>query len=64
MAISKNNPNARKAAIEKTVNGKKVKPIKYIGSHGSFIAAQDEDNNMICDENNVPIPFKKLGLNS
>lgn len=60
MAISKNNPNARKAAIQKTFNGKKVRPVKYIGKHGSYIAAQDEESNMIIDNEGRPIAFKQL----
>jgi hypothetical protein len=60
MAVSKNNPNARKAAIEKTFKGKKVKPVKYIGTHGTYIAAQDEESNMIVSSSGIPIPFKKL----
>ena len=60
MAISKNNPNNRKAAVQKTFKGKVVKPVKYIGSQGSYIAAQDEGGNIIFDNNKKPIPFKKL----
>jgi hypothetical protein len=60
MAISKNNPNARKAAVAKTFNGKVVKPVKYIGKHGSYIAAQDEGGNIIFNDEKRPIPFKKL----
>jgi len=64
MAISKNNPNARKAAVAKTYNGKIVKPVKYIGQHGSYIAAQDEGGNIIYNEAKKPIPFKKLDQNA
>lgn len=60
MAVSKNNPNARKAVVQKTFKGKLVKPIMYIGSHGKFIAAQDETGSLILNDKNVPIPFKKL----
>ncbi len=60
MGVSKNNPNARKAAIQKTYNGKVVKPVKYIGQHGTYIAGQYEDGEVIFDNNEKPIPYKKL----
>ena len=60
MAVSKNNPNQRKAAVAKFYQGKQVKPVKYMGKFGSYIAAQDEGGNIIFDNNKKPIPFKQL----
>ncbi len=60
MAVSKNNPNARKAAIQKTYNGKVVKPVKYIGPFGTYITAQYENGEIIVDNNHKPLPYKKL----
>ena len=60
MAVSKNNPNARKANVQKLFNGKPVKPVKYIGPHGSYIAAQDESGTIIMDSESKPIPYRKL----
>jgi len=60
MGVSKNNPNARKAAIQKTFQGKVVKPVKVIGEFGTFIAAQFENGEVICDESGKPVPYKSL----
>lgn len=51
---SKNNPKNRGVANdEKFFDGKKVKPVLYVGSnvgHGRYIAAQDESGKMITDQ--------------
>ena len=60
MAVSKNNPNARKAAIQKKYNDKVVKPVKVIGDFGTFIAAQYESGDVVLDAVGNPIPYKKL----
>jgi hypothetical protein len=60
MGVSKNNPNARKAAIQKMYQGKAVKPVKYIGPHGIYITAQFESGEIILDNNKKPIPYKRL----
>ena len=60
MAVSKNNPNTRKAAIQKTYGGKAVKPVKYIGPFGTYIVAQYENGDIILDNNEKPIPYKQL----
>ncbi len=60
MAVSKNNPNARKAAIQKKYNDKIVKPVKVIGDFGTFIAAQYESGDVVLDADGNPIPYKKL----
>lgn len=60
MAVSKNNPNARKAAIQKKYNDKVVKPVKVIGEFGTFIAAQYESGDVVLDADGNPIPYKKL----
>ena len=60
MAVSKNNPNARKAVIQKTFKGKPVKPVMYIGVHGKYIGAQDDSGSIVLDEKKIPIPFRKL----
>jgi len=61
MAVSKNNPNARKAAIQKTHLGKIIKPIKVIGSFGTYIAASYESGEIVFDSKKKPIPYKSLG---
>ena len=64
MAVSKNNPNARKAAIQKTFNNKVVKPVKVIGDFGTFIAAQYESGEVVLDADGNPVPYKKLDQSS
>lgn len=61
---SKNDPGARRAAGEdKTFDGKKVKPVLYVGTavgHGRYIAAQDEAGKLIMGRDNKPIPFRDI----
>lgn len=41
---SKNNPTARAKAREYLFNGKKIKPVKFISSNSTFLAAEFEDS--------------------
>ena len=62
MAVSKNNPNARKANIEKLFNGKPVEPIKYVGPYGNYIAAQYKGGDFVYANENPdkPLPYRKI----
>ncbi|MDP6352709.1 MAG: hypothetical protein QF926_14315 [Alphaproteobacteria bacterium] len=61
---SKNNPARRgKAPEEKTFEGKKIKPVLYVGSHvghGRYIAAQDEGGKLVTDTSGKPVPFSQV----
>jgi hypothetical protein len=61
---SKNDPSARGAADEgKTFDGKKVKPVLYVGTavgHGRYIAVQDESGKLIMDRDGKPIAFRDI----
>ncbi|HEX6112819.1 MAG TPA: hypothetical protein VFZ10_10945 [Geminicoccaceae bacterium] len=61
---SKNDPSARgRAGEDKTVDGKKVKPVLYVGTavgHGRYIAAQDEGGKLIMGRDDKPIPFRDI----
>ncbi len=61
---SKNNPARRsRQSQEKTHNGKKVKPVLYVGSHvghGRYIAAQDESGALVKDAGGRPIPYRQI----
>lgn len=61
---SKNNPKNRGVANdEKFFDGKKVKPVLYVGSnvgHGRYIAAQDESGKMITDQGGRPLPWREI----
>jgi hypothetical protein len=61
---SKNDPNARGPASEgKTFDGKKVKPVLYVGTavgHGRYIAAQDEGGKLIMGAENKPVAFRDI----
>jgi hypothetical protein len=61
---SKNDPTARGSGGEgKTFNGKKVKPVLYVGTavgHGRYIAVQDEGGKMIMDKDGKPIAFRDV----
>lgn len=60
----KNDPKARtRAGEDKIFEGKKVKPVLYVGtavSHGRYIAAQDESGKLIMGRDNKPIPFRDI----
>lgn len=61
MAGSKNNPNARKSNVQKVHNGQAVKPVRYIGPHGKYMAAQYDNGDFVVDEkSSQPIPYSKL----
>ena len=62
MAVSKNNPNSRKAATQKLFEGKAIKPVKYVGPHGVYMAAQFDNGDLITfsNDNTKPIPYKKI----
>jgi hypothetical protein len=61
---SKNDPSARGPASEgKTFEGKKVKPVLYVGTavgHGRYIAAQDEGGKLIMGRAGRPLAFRDL----
>ena len=61
---SKNDPNARGPEAEgKTFEGKKVKPVLYVGTavgHGRYIAAQDESGKLIMGHDSRPIAFRDI----
>jgi hypothetical protein len=57
---SKNNPVARQKAKEMFFNGKKIKPVRFISSGTSYIAAQYEDGNLVVDRAGKPLPWKKI----
>jgi hypothetical protein len=61
---SKNDPSARgRAGEDKTFDGKKVKPVLYVGTavgHGRYIAVQDEGGKLIMGRDGKPIPFRDI----
>jgi hypothetical protein len=61
---SKNDPNVRgRAGEDKTFEGKKVKPVLYVGTavgHGRYIAAQDESGKLIMGRDGRPIAFRDI----
>lgn len=61
---SKNDPSARgRAGEDKTLDGKKVKPVLYVGTavgHGRYIAVQDESGKLIMGRDGKPIPFRNI----
>jgi hypothetical protein len=61
---SKNDPAARgRAGEDKTFDGKKVKPVLYVGTavgHGRYIAAQDESGKLIMGRDGKPIAFRDI----
>ena len=61
---SKNNPSRRNLQNqEKTFDGKKVKPVLYVGSHvghGRYIATQYEDGKLVFDKEGKPIPYSQI----
>lgn len=65
MAVTKNNPNARRGALEKRVyKGMELEPVKYYGKHvgqANYVAArQAKTNNIITDENGVPLRWENI----
>jgi hypothetical protein len=61
---SKNDPTARGPASEgKTFEGKKVKPVLYVGTavgHGRYIAVQDEAGKLIMGRDGRPVAFRDI----
>lgn len=61
---SKNDPSARgQAETGKTFEGKKVKPVLYVGTavgHGRYIAAQDDSGKLIMGRDGRPIAFRNI----
>ncbi|HEX5080221.1 MAG TPA: hypothetical protein VFV80_13800 [Geminicoccaceae bacterium] len=61
---SKNDPNARgTAGSEKAYEGKKVKPVLYVGTavgHGRYIAVQDEGGKLIIGRDGKPVAFRDI----
>jgi hypothetical protein len=61
---SKNDPDVRaRAGEDKTFEGKKVKPVLYVGTavgHGRYIAAQDESGKLIMGRDGRPIAFRDI----
>jgi hypothetical protein len=61
---SKNDPSVRgQAGQDKTFEGKKVKPVLYVGTavgHGRYIAAQDESGKLIMGRDGQPIAFRDI----
>ena len=61
---SKNNPGRRNRQDKgKVFDGKKVKPVLYVGSyvgHGRYIAAQEEGGKLVSDKEGKPIPYSQI----
>ena len=61
---SKNNPGRRnRQDTDKVFDGKKVKPVLYVGSyvgHGRYIAAQEEGGKLVSDKEGKPIPYSQI----
>ena len=54
---SKNAPSNRGAVKEYFYNGKKISPIKYIGLSSQYMAAADEQGNLIYANSNDEDPI-------
>lgn len=59
---SKNNPENRGRVTElRVLNGKKVKPVKYVNGNRRYIAAMYEDGKLAIDKHTgMPIPYKQV----
>jgi hypothetical protein len=61
---SKNNPSRRGRQNQaKVFDGKKVKPVLYVGSHvghGRYIATQEENGKLVFDKEGKPIPYSQI----
>ena len=61
---SKNNPGRRnRQDKEKVFDGKKVKPVLYVGSyvgHGRYMAAQEEGGKLVSEKEGKPIPYSQI----
>ena len=62
--VSKNNPSRRgRQDQDKLFDGKKVKPVLYIGSHvghGRYMATQEENGKLVMDKEGKPIPYSQI----
>lgn len=52
-------PIQRKPITYKVIDGKIVKPVRYIGSYGDYMAGKVGDD-IIIDINGRPIPYKQI----
>lgn len=44
------------------LDDKQVKPVKYVGEHGRYIAGSvGAEFDLVCDDNGKPIPFSRIG---
>ena len=61
---SKNNPSRRgRKDQDKLFDGKKVKPVLYVGSHvghGRYMATQEENGKLVMDKEGKPIPYSQI----
>ena len=61
---SKHNPRPRGRQNQaKVFDGKKVKPVLYVGSHvghGRYIATQEENGKLVFDKEGKPIPYSQI----
>lgn len=58
---SKNNPTMREKAQDIFFNGKKVKPVLFIGPDSKYMAIQYVDNSEVAeDENGDPLPWSSI----
>lgn len=61
---SKNNPSRRvRKDQDKLFDGKKVKPVLYVGSHvghGRYMATQEENGKLVMDKEGKPIPYSRI----
>lgn len=61
---SKNNPSRRnREQQEKMFDGKKVKPVLYVGSHvghGRYMATQEENGKLVTDKDGRPVPYSQV----
>ena len=61
---SKNNPSRRnRQQQEKMFDGKKVKPVLYVGSHvghGRYMATQEEGGKLVTDKSGKPVPYSQV----
>ncbi len=61
---TKNNPaNRGKGSDDKLFNGKIVKPVLYMGGHAghsTYMAAQYEGGQLVCDDQDKPFPWDAI----
>lgn len=59
---SKNAPTNREKSKDIFYNGKKIKPVKFVGESITYMAGEYEDGNMVCDSAGNPLPWSNLVL--